>query len=89
MSSVVTVGWKSTTTLVKTHYAGWPLGKNHLFFGSDRGGENVVIIYSLLITCRLNGVEPESWLREVSIRINNHPSNRVYELLPRNLSHVK
>lgn len=55
--------------------------KNYLFFGSDKGGKSAAIIYSLLGTCKLNGVEPESWLREVIGKINNWPSNQVYELL--------
>ncbi|EGC1290758.1 IS66 family transposase [Salmonella enterica] len=63
--------------------------KNFLFFGSDNGGENAAIIYSLLGTCKLNGVEPESWLREVIGQINDWPSNRVHELLPWNFSPVK
>ncbi len=63
--------------------------KNYLFFGSDRGGEAAAIIYSLLGTCKLNGVEPEGWLREVIGKINDWPSSRVDELLPWNLSTVK
>ncbi|ENZ9096442.1 transposase domain-containing protein, partial [Enterobacter asburiae] len=63
--------------------------KNYLFFGSDNGGEAAAIIYSLLGTCKLNGVEPEGWLREVISKINDWPSNRVDELLPWNLSSVK
>lgn len=63
--------------------------KNYLFFGSDNGGEAAAVIYSLLGTCRLNGVEPENWLREVIGKINDWPSNRVHELLPWNLSSVK
>ena len=63
--------------------------KNYLFFGSDNGGEAAAIIYSLLGTCRLNGVEPENWLREVIGKINNWPSNRVNDLMPWNLSPVK
>ncbi|MBI0872882.1 IS66 family transposase, partial [Escherichia coli] len=39
--------------------------RNCLFFGSDTGGQSAAILYSLLATCRLNGVDPESWLREV------------------------
>jgi transposase len=62
--------------------------KNYLFFGSDSGGESAAIIYSLLGTCKLNSVEPESWLREVIDKIGDWPSNRVYELLPWNLSPV-
>ncbi|EFH8792603.1 hypothetical protein GFU58_16645 [Escherichia coli] len=45
--------------------------RNYLFFGSDNGGESAAIIYSLLVTCKLNGVEPEDWLREVIVKINN------------------
>ncbi|WP_249439305.1 IS66 family transposase, partial [Escherichia coli] len=56
--------------------------KNYLFFGSDKGGESAAIIYSLLVTCKLNEVEPEDWLREVIVKLNDWPSNRVHELLP-------
>ncbi|WP_273853222.1 IS66 family transposase [Serratia bockelmannii] len=63
--------------------------RNYLFFGSDRGGEAAAIMYSLLGTCKLNGVEPEAWLRDVLGKISDWPSNRVRELLPWNLSTVK
>lgn len=63
--------------------------KNYLFFGSDKGGESAAIIYSLLVTCKLNEVEPENWLREVIVKLNDWPSNRVHELLPWNCSTVK
>ncbi|EIM2940938.1 transposase domain-containing protein, partial [Escherichia coli] len=54
----------------------------------DKGGESAAIIYSLLVTCKLNEVEPEDWLREVIVKLNDWPSNRVHELLP-NCSTVK
>ncbi|MEG9063337.1 IS66 family transposase, partial [Escherichia coli] len=63
--------------------------KDYLFFGSDKGGESAAIIYSLLVTCKLNEVEPEDWLREVIVKLNDWPSNRVHELLPWNCSTVK
>ncbi|EOZ1473492.1 MULTISPECIES: IS66 family transposase [Enterobacter] len=63
--------------------------KNYLFFGSDNGGEAAAVIYSLVGTCKLNGVEPEGWLRDVISKINAWPSNRLHELLPWNLSSVK
>lgn len=63
--------------------------KNYLFFGSDNGGEAAAIIYSLLGTCKLNGVESEGWLREVISKINDWPSNQVDALLPWNLPSVK
>ncbi|ENS2154867.1 TPA: transposase domain-containing protein [Escherichia coli] len=51
--------------------------------------KSAAIIYSLLVTCKLNGVEPESWLREVIVKLNDWPSNRVHELLPWSFSVVK
>jgi transposase len=60
--------------------------KNWLFADSDKGGEAAAIIYSLLGTCTLNGVQPENWLREVLGKVGDWPSNRVHELLPWNTS---
>jgi len=56
--------------------------KNFLFFGSDQGGERGALLYSLLGTCRLNGVDPEHYLRHVLNVIADWPINRVCELLP-------
>jgi transposase len=56
--------------------------KNYLFAGSDAGGERAAAIYSLIGTARLNGLDPEGYLREVLTRIAEHPVNRVDELLP-------
>ncbi|WP_252514378.1 transposase, partial [Escherichia coli] len=56
--------------------------KNYLFFGSDHGGERGALLYSLIGTCKLNGVEPESYLRYVLDVIADWPINRVGELLP-------
>jgi len=59
--------------------------KNYLFAGSDSGGERAAAIYSLVGTARLNGLDPEFYLREVLTRIADHPINRIDELLPWNL----
>jgi transposase len=59
--------------------------KNYLFAGSDRGGESAATIYSLIGTAKLNGIDPESYLRNVLSRIAEHPINRIEELLPWNL----
>jgi len=56
--------------------------KNYLFCGSDAGGERAAAIYSLIGTAKLNGVDPEAYLRYVLERIADHPINRVEELLP-------
>jgi len=59
--------------------------KNYLFMGSDAGGERAAAIYSLVETAKLNGLDPEGYLREVLGRIADHPINRIDELLPWNL----
>jgi transposase len=56
--------------------------KNYLFAGSDRGGERAAAMYSLIETAKLNGLDPEAYLRDVLARIADHPINRVAELLP-------
>ena len=60
--------------------------KNYLFAGSDAGGERAAAIYSLLGSAKLNGIDPELYLRAVLERIAEHPINRVDELLPWRLS---
>ncbi|MEJ0025758.1 MAG: IS66 family transposase [Rhizomicrobium sp.] len=58
--------------------------KNYLFAGSDAGGERAAAIYSLIETAKLNGLDPEAWLRDVTARIADHPINRITEILPWN-----
>lgn len=59
---------------------------NYLFAGSDSGGERAAAIYTLIGTAKLNGVDPEAYLRSVLARIADHPINRIHQLLPWNLS---
>jgi transposase len=58
---------------------------NYLFMGSDAGGQRAAAIYSLVETAKLNGLDPEGYLREVLGRIADHPINRIDELLPWNI----
>jgi len=60
--------------------------KNWLFAGSDAGGQRAAAIYSLLGSAKLNGLDPERYLRSVLERIAEHPITRIGELLPWNLS---
>jgi transposase len=60
--------------------------KNYLFLCSDRGGERAATMYSLMETAKLNGIDPEAYLRRVLAVIADHPINRIAELLPWNLS---
>lgn len=58
--------------------------KSWLFAGSDRGGDRAAAMYSLIITAKLNGVDPRAWLADVLARIADHPASRLDELLPWN-----
>jgi transposase len=60
--------------------------KNFLFAGSDAGGDRAAAMYSLMATAKLNGLDPEGYLRTLLERIGDHPINRVEELLPWNLA---
>ena len=56
--------------------------KNYLHVGSDAGGRTAAVMYTLLGTAKLNGINPQRYLRHVLERIADHPSNRIDELLP-------
>jgi transposase len=57
--------------------------KNALFAGSDGGGEHWATIASLIETCKLCGVEPHAYLKDVITRIvNRHPNSKIDDLLP-------
>ena len=59
--------------------------KNALFAGSDGGGEHWAILASLIETCKLNAVDPASYLADVFAHFTEgHPVNRLDEFLPWN-----
>ena len=58
--------------------------KSWLFCGSDRGGQRAAAMYSLIVTAKMNDVDPQAWLADVLARIATHPAHRLDELLPWN-----
>jgi len=56
--------------------------KNYLFAGSHEAAQRSAMLYSLFGTCKLHGIEPYAWLRDVLEKIADHPINRIEELLP-------
>ncbi|WP_036012595.1 IS66 family transposase [Robbsia andropogonis] len=63
--------------------------RNYLFIGSDAAGDSAAVVYSLIGTARLNGIEPCAYLRTVFECIADHPINRIDELLPWHLMSVQ
>jgi len=56
--------------------------KNYLFAGSHDGARRAATFYSLFATCKLNNIDPYRWLRDVLSRIQDHPVNKLSDLLP-------
>jgi hypothetical protein len=56
--------------------------KNYLFAGSHEAAQRSAILYSLLGTCKMQGIDPYAWLRNTLEKIASHPINRISELLP-------
>lgn len=60
--------------------------KNFMFLGADSGGERAAAMYSLIGSAKLNGLDPQAYLRHVLTHIADHPVKRIDELLPWNLA---
>ncbi len=58
--------------------------KSWLFAGSDRGGQRAAAMYSLIVTAKMNNVDPQAWLADVLARIAEHPARDIDKLLPWN-----
>ena len=58
--------------------------KSWLFAGSDRGGTRAAAMYSLIVTAKMNDIDPQAWLADVLARIAEHPASRLDDLLPWN-----
>ena len=57
--------------------------QNWLFAGSESGAEHAAILYSLVVSCKLAGVNPFAYFRDVLMRIHTHPAERIVELILR------
>jgi transposase len=58
--------------------------KSWLFAGSERGGDRAAFMYSLIVTAKMNDIDPQAWLADVLARLPNTTASRVPDLLPWN-----
>jgi len=58
--------------------------KSWLFAGSDRGGQRAAVMYSLIVSAKMNDIDPQAWLAYVLAKIAQHPASRLDDLLPWN-----
>jgi transposase len=63
--------------------------KNWLFAGSKEGAERGCVLYSLIASCKLHGVNPFEYLRDVLVRVGNHPARDVLALSPKGWKQAK
>jgi transposase len=58
--------------------------KNYLFAGSHEGAKNAAILYSIIETCKLNGINPFAYLKDVLTRLPTTLMKNLNQLLPYN-----
>ncbi len=58
--------------------------KSWLFAGSERGGDRAAFMYTLIMTAKMNDIDPQSWMADVLATLPDMPVSRVHELLPWN-----
>lgn len=63
--------------------------KSWLFCGSDRGGQRAAVLYSLIVSAKMNDIDPQAWLADTLARIAAHPAQRIDDLLPWNWRSAK
>ena len=63
--------------------------KNYLFCGSHEAAQRAAMMYSLFAMCSIAEVNPQDWLTDVFTRINDHPINKLDELLPNNWKEIR
>lgn len=57
--------------------------KNWMFAGSENGARNSAVLFSIIVSCKLTGVDPFAYLRDILTRLHTHPADRIGELVPR------
>jgi len=62
--------------------------KNYLFAGSHEGAERAALVYTFMGCCKMNQVEPFSWLSDTLSRLPDMKISRIGELLPTNWSTI-
>ena len=78
-------GVEPTNNAAERALRGFALGrKSWLFAGSDRGADRAAVMATLIMTAKLNDIDPQAWLADVLARIAEHPIQRLDELLPWN-----
>ena len=78
-----------TNNAAERSLRGFALGrKAWLFAGSPRGGDRAAFMYSLIVTAKMNDVDPQAWLADVLARLPDIPLSRLPELLPWNWSQI-
>ena len=58
--------------------------KSWLFAGSKRGGDRAAFMYSLIVTAKMNDIDPQAWLADVLAKLPNTKGSRLQDLLPWN-----
>jgi transposase len=58
--------------------------KSWLFVGSERGGDRAAFMYTLIVTAKMNDINPQAWLADVLKRLPDMPVSRIHEMLPWN-----
>jgi transposase len=56
--------------------------KNYMFAGSHEGAKRSAIIYTLMGTCKMRGIDPFTWLNDYLTKVPDWPANRIAELAP-------
>jgi hypothetical protein len=56
--------------------------KNYLFAGSHNGAKRAALVYSMVISCKLQGINPYEYLQDLLERLPNYPINQLDQLLP-------